>query len=132
MISSYVKDKHTDWDRNIQNFALARRTMANKVTGITPAVLNLGRVIALPFDRALQEGNNGDTPVALAAALPEKLHEITVYVRQCMGKAGAKQKVYFDQYRRDVRFNVGDKVLVRNHALSDAEAEKSKNSLISG
>jgi hypothetical protein len=54
MIAMFLIESHNQWDKNLQKFALALRTMANESTNVSPALLNLGRELALPVDRALQ------------------------------------------------------------------------------
>ncbi|CAG7832806.1 unnamed protein product [Allacma fusca] len=125
MLASYIKGNHTEWDIHIQKFALALRTIANRITGITPAMINLGREIALPIDRRLHSGKSTeDNPQAIAAELPKKLKEITEYVQICIERAHQKEKFDYDKHHRQVKFKVGDKVWVRNHPISSAEEKK--------
>jgi len=124
MISAYIKSNHyCEWDRNIPKLALALRTMAHEITKVTPALLNLGREIALPIDRQLQNSLHAGQANAmdLAKELPSKLKEIVEYVRISMEEGRKKQKQNYDKFHRHVEFNQGDKVWVRNHPLSNAE-----------
>ena len=123
MMASFVKSNHTTWDRHLQKFALAMRTMTNRVSGVTPALLNLGREIALPIDRQMHNEPQED-PAEVAAALPEKLKEIVSYVNTCMDRARAQNKVYFDRTRVNFKLKVGDMAFIRNHPFSSSEERK--------
>ena len=129
MIATYLNDSHGNWDVHIQKFALVLRSMINETTGASPALLNLGREIMLPIDRSLQteECQNYELEARkLAESLPLGLKEIIKVARSNIIRAHQVNKVYFDAKRRDVNFNIGEKVWVRNHELSDADQNKAK------
>jgi hypothetical protein len=54
VIISYVHSNHKKWDEYLSSTALALRTAVSDTTGFSPCLLNLGREIALPFDRNLE------------------------------------------------------------------------------
>jgi hypothetical protein len=98
--------------------------MANESTQISPALLNLGREIALPVDRALQaqpSQNYDQIASQLSNEVPQLLSELIQKVRQNVSNAHIINKKYFDFKRRERAFKVGDRVWVRNHQLSNAD-----------
>jgi hypothetical protein len=129
MISSYVNNAHGNWDVHLQKFALVLRTMISDTTKFSPALLNLGREIALPIDRSLQKNESIDFEKDardLAKILPEQLKDILNFAKDRILKAHQRNKVIFDKSRRDISFEIGQLVYVRNHELSDADSNKSK------
>lgn len=120
MISTYLEGSHTNWDLHIYKFALVLRSMISDTTKVSPAILNHGREIPLPIDRALQPSLGQVDVLKLAKELPESLREIISFVKSNVQKVHDKNKQYFDSKRRDIQFQVGDEVLMRNHELSDA------------
>jgi hypothetical protein len=129
MISSYLNESHGNWDVHIQKFALVLRSMMNDTTQVSPALLNLGREIQLPIDRSLQseQSQNYEAEAQkLAQEIPLALKQIIKFVRNNIFKAHQINKVYFDAKRRDVHFEVGQLVYVRNHELSNADKNRAK------
>jgi len=125
MISSYLEGGHGRWDENVQKFALVLRSMKNDGTKVSPALLNYGREIPLPVDRALQAESNFDSQ-KLASQLPSQLKDLISFVRNNIFRAHDQSKQYYDAGRREVSFEVGEKVWVRNHELSDGDAHRAQ------
>jgi hypothetical protein len=121
MIRCFIKSKHTEWDQHLPKLAMAMRTAVSETTGVSPALLNLGREIPLPIDRNLQSGlsESAENPKEVATQMPSKMKPIVDYVKTCMKKAKEKQKKYYDKTHRDVRFKINDLVYIRNHPISD-------------
>jgi len=126
MICAFVEGQHTNWDLHIQKFALALRTVCNDSTKVTPAMLNLGREITLPFDRSIQVQNDSEeSSIDLkiqAIELDQYLKDLIKWVRHNMEKAQVSYKKYYDQNHRESTFKEGQLVLVRNNVKSDKEA----------
>jgi hypothetical protein len=124
MIQAYVQDAHRPWDFHLQKFAFALRTAENETTKVTPALLNLGREIPVPFDRKLQDEreNTNEEVLSELRELPQKLQEIIEWVRSNMIAAQDKHKLQYDKTHRNVNFQVGELVLIKNHSLSDKDA----------
>jgi hypothetical protein len=124
MIAMFLNDSQGQWDKNLQKFALALRTMANESTQVSPALLNLGREIALPIDRVLQahpSQNYDQIASQLSNEVPQLLSDLIQKARQNVSNAHIINKKYFDLKRRERSFKVGDRVWVRNHQLSNAD-----------
>jgi len=120
MISAYVEDSHHTWDLHLQKFALALRTSINEATKVTPSLLNLGRQLPLPFDRAMQQTDIFLDPEKYKD-LPETLLNIINWVRENIITAHKKQAIYYDPKHRQSTFKTGDWVLIKNHTLSDKD-----------
>ena len=55
MIASFIGDHHQDWDRWLPEFRLAINTAVHETTGVTPAVLALGRNVKGPLERLVHQ-----------------------------------------------------------------------------
>lgn len=129
MISCYVEDKHDLWDMHLQHFALALRTAVNETTGVTPALLNLGREISLPIDRELNPEISLDyekDAKEIAKTIPTSMSTLINDVKSRIKHVQEVNKFYHDEKVRHCEFNVGDYVWVRNHQLSDAANKVAK------
>jgi hypothetical protein len=97
MIATYVEGSQGNWDVYMQKFALVLRSKVNETTKVSPAILNLGREIQLPFDRAMQSNSSSVNVQELAQSIPDNLRIIIESVRQDIVKAHEMNKKYFDQ-----------------------------------
>jgi len=118
MISSYVAENHSTWDVHLQKFALALRSVSNDSTKVSPARLNLGREIQLPFDRALQDNDTAVDTAELNLEITKLLLELVNFVRKNMSEAQKTNKIVYDKSRREVKYTENQLVLVRNHTIS--------------
>ncbi|CAL8129185.1 unnamed protein product [Orchesella dallaii] len=129
MMATYTNENHNNWDEYLQKFALCLRSMVNDTTGVPPALLVLGRNIPLPVDRVLK-GDVLECPSEIVKKLintiPRALLDLLEHVKDRIRRKHQLNKSYFDKNRRDVSFNVGDKVWVRNHQLSNAANQTSR------
>jgi hypothetical protein len=124
MIATYLDGSHNRWDENLQKFALVLRSMVNDTTKVSPAVLNLGREICLPIDRALRTDITECTEEEIqefSRRLPLSIQSLISEVKSNILKVHETNKKYFDLKRRDEQFFVGQKVWIKNHQLSDAD-----------
>jgi len=129
MIASFIDGKHTLWDMHLQQFALALRTAVNETTGVTPALLFLGREINLPIDRSLHPEMSEDyvkDAREIAKSTPAKLQELIKDIRENISHVQQVNKFYFDEKCRNFQFKEGDRVWVRNNQLSDGANNISK------
>jgi len=123
MIRAFIDSQQSSWDVNFQKFALALTTVVNESTKVTPSLLNLGRQIQLPFDRNLSNDISIENinVQELASTLPTELQHIISWVRDNIAEAQITYKEYYDKFHKEVRFKIGQKVLVRTHPMSDAD-----------
>lgn len=120
-------EEHRDWDAHISELGFALRTTVNRSTGYAPASLNLGRELLNPMDRILTDRSGApvvsSAPAEYATKLRARLTEALLNARHNLSTARAQQKAQYDRSHRDVRYEVGDLVLRRNHVLSDASKQ---------
>jgi hypothetical protein len=125
MIASFVEGKHDLWDMHLKYFALALRSAVNETTGVSPALLQLGRNIRLPIDNSLNPEISRDYEQdrnEIAQKAPEFVKSLVEEIRKRISHVQDVNKFYQDQKHRSFEFNVGDLVMVRNNQLSDAAA----------
>lgn len=124
-IRSYINDNHRVWDKNIHKIAFAIRTAIHEVTGYSPAFLNFGRKLPISGDyygKVTSTENIQLQPTSrenLATDLGN-LKEIFKEVQERISNSYRKNANRYNLRRRDVTFEVGDKVWKRNKALSKA------------
>lgn len=123
MIAAFA-ERQKDWADHLNEFAFAIRTAENRSTGFSPAFLNFGRELACPLMNVVSSQLEGErTPAdisAYASKLQERLSHAVKSARKSLATARAQQKAQYDRKHRHLEFQVGDLVLKRNHALSDA------------
>lgn len=122
MLGSYVGQHHHDWDRWLPELRLAINTAVHETTGVTPAVLALGRNLKGPLERFIHLSPAPNTPAYTT------LHTHTQLLKEVerhVGVAKTRQARYYNQRRRDVHFAAGDLVwhipclkLLRNSLLN--------------
>ena len=111
MTRSYVNVKHDDWDEHLAVLEMAYNNSKNASTGYSPFYLNYGREVKMPLDIAL-----GD--VRRSCKNPEATDRIVQLkrdldaAREMIRKAQSRQAQYVNQHRRDIKFRVGDRVLM--------------------
>lgn len=120
MIASFVGEHHQDWDRWLSEFRLAINTAVHETTGVTPAVLALGRNIKGPLERLIQKSPSPDTTAYHTIDTHRRLLR---EVERHVGVAKARQARYYNERRKDVHFVVGDLVWIRAHPLSKASVK---------
>lgn len=124
MISSYVGNHHKHWDKHLHEFRFALNTAVSESTGVTPAEVNLNRLLRGPLDMLLQPPGSStpacspESPVYKKAA---EMSQMKNYVDQKLIKAREKQKAHYDKTRRDVLYEEQDRVWMRSHPYSKAE-----------
>ncbi len=127
MLATYVNEAHNDWDVHLQKFAMCLRCMVNDTTGVSPALLVLGKEIVLPVDRIFYNEDKDLSMEAIskiAKSVPESLQAIMKTVRDKIRRKHQINKTYYDSKRREVHFDVGQKVWVLKHPLSKMSEHK--------
>ena len=116
MLRSVVDFTQDDWDEHLAAAELAFNSSKNETTGFTPFYLVYGREARMPIDLAL-------APLTKAADNPAAA-EATARWRAALQQASdntaqqqRRQKKYADRSRREVRFAVGDRVLLSTEHL---------------
>ncbi|KAL2091743.1 hypothetical protein ACEWY4_011541 [Coilia grayii] len=119
MIASYVGLHHKRWDLYLPEFRFAINSAVQETTGVTPAELNINRVLRCPLDNVL-------LPRDISPSSPNyekcaKIKELQELVSRTSYKAKLRQKRNYDKQRRDLEFEVDDRVWRRTHPYSKAE-----------
>jgi hypothetical protein len=116
MLRSVVDFTQVDWDEHLAAAELAFNNSKNETTGFTPFYMMYGREARMPIDLAL-------APLTSAADNPAAA-EATARWRAALQQASdntarqqRRQKLYADRTRREVRFAVGDRVLLSTQHL---------------
>uniref|UniRef100_A0A8D0D922 Integrase catalytic domain-containing protein n=1 Tax=Sander lucioperca TaxID=283035 RepID=A0A8D0D922_SANLU len=119
MIASYVEDNHKSWDKYLPEFRFALNSAVHESTGVTPAELNIGRLLKGPLDAELKpQLCDPDTP---AYATANQIAEFKKLVSGNLNKARQRQKKNYDKGRRDSDFSNKDRVWIRTHPYSKAD-----------
>jgi hypothetical protein len=116
MLRSVIDFTQNDWDEHLAAAELAFNNSKNETTGFTPFYMVYGREARMPLDLAL-------APLTKAADNPTAA-EATARWRAALQQASdnttqqqRRQKKYADRTRREVRFAVGDRVLLSTQHL---------------
>lgn len=120
MLASYVGEHHHDWDRWLPELRLAINTAVHETTGVTPAVLAVGRNLKGPLERLIYQSPSPNTPAY------NTLHAHTQLLKEVerhVGLAQARQARFYNKRRQDVHFAAGDLVWVRAHPMSKASVK---------
>jgi len=96
MIAAFVSERQTDWDNFIHEFAFAVRSAIHDSTGVSPAILNLGRELPVPFDRNFQSANDSFDLDELKR-VPERLQNLIESVRVNLKNSRERNKKYYDE-----------------------------------
>jgi hypothetical protein len=123
MIRCFLYDAYSAWDIHLQKFAFAIRSNFSEGTQVSPALLNLGREIPTLFDRQMaREETQIPDPVIYATETQQKLEELIRFVRSNLTALHEKNKTLYDKKHSHVVFDISQKVLIRNHVLSDKDS----------
>src|SRR6185312_12563789 len=110
MLRSYVSFQQKDWDEHLVAAELAFNASKHASTGFTPFYLNGGREVSVPLDLAIEEARTTRQPDA--AARIQQLHRDLDAAKEHLLKAQQRQAHHADKHRREMRFAVGDAVLL--------------------
>ena len=120
MLRMFVSPAQDDWDVLLPAVEFACNSAVHDSTGETPFVLNYGRQLPAPVDRAV-----GDV-VPAADDFVGEMRRALESAKSHLLKSQQRQKSYADSRRRDCEFQVGDEVLLstRNLRLKSPGARK--------
>jgi len=113
MLRSYINDKHDNWDELLPYLELAYNNSRQASTKFTPYYLNHGTHPHVPGAFL--------NPDSLASAEPDNLaHTVATALaeaKQHLERARERQRDYANKFRRDVRYEVGDRVYLSTENL---------------
>ena len=115
MLRSRINFNQNDWDEHLSAAEMAFNNAMQSSTGFTPFYLNYGQEIPLPLDQlspVFVRHRIQMQPNVFKGCVP-----ILNRARVNIERAQQRQAKYADQHRREVRFNVGDRVLLSTEHL---------------
>ena len=115
ILRSYVDSLQDDWDEYLPFAEIAYNKSIQASTGFSPYYLNTGRDLPTLLTRALEKAADikNETAVVKAKCWSEALEK----AKENIEKAQARQVRYVDEHRRDLSFNVDDRVLLSTENL---------------
>lgn len=108
--------KSKDWDKFVKEIAFAMNSSVSETTSFTPAYLNFGRELRTPFD------NKCELPVPVCkevALLRDRMIYVHDLARDEIARSQDKSLSYKNRGTKERSFEIGDKVWMRTHILSD-------------
>src|SRR5207253_5365271 len=130
LISMSIDEDHQNqWVDKLPAVELAMRTAINSTTGFSPAELYLGRTISLPVDNIMNNLRELDTKKVEGDR--KRYHKDQadsqknnfVLAAERIANMQKKNSDYYNEKRRDLKFEIGDKVLLKDFPY----ATKDKN-----
>ena len=124
-IRSYLEERHELWDKNLSEIRFAINSARHEVTGYPPSYLNFGRYVPLSgkYYGSLHDQPSADLYPGDRDQYSLELEQLStsVYdeIRQKLNAAYRRYANRYNTKRRNVEYNVGDKVWRRNHVMSD-------------
>ncbi|CAB0039040.1 unnamed protein product [Trichogramma brassicae] len=129
-IKSYVGADHRNWDLHVHELRYTINTAVQSSTRVSPAFLNFGRHPrrANTFRSEVEHRKINDWRIDESVWLHrvKRINAIYDIVADHVEKAHARQAKYYNEGRKDVRFEVGDLVLRKAHYLSSGPVSFSK------
>jgi hypothetical protein len=126
MLRMYVADDQKDWDEYLPQVVMAYNTAKQESSKYTPFELMYGQLPRLPIETLLPDE---DIPTEYVEEDAKKQYE-QMYALQSIAKknidrAQERQKRLYDRYRRELVFEVGDLVSMKQHHKSkDGKTKK--------
>lgn len=119
MLAAYTSSDQKDWPWSLPSVLFAYNTSVNKSTKFSPFELIYGRQATLPLDIALSKPNSETQDKRLS-----KIKEWRDRASNNLKEAQLKMKTYFDKKRTDVKFKIGDKVMLHIPARKVGRTDK--------
>ena len=110
MLRAYASDEQDMWDEKLITLEIAYNNSEQASTGYSPFYLNSGQHPNLPIGTAMTSTNESTNPTA--NDFIQEMHKSLEKAKENLKKAQEKQTKYANHHRRDVRFKVGDQVLL--------------------
>jgi len=115
MIRAYVNYRQNNWDELLPAVEFAYNNSKNASTGLTPFEVDMGQHPNIPLTFI----DNNPTNVAATDDMLLKWNNTVQIVKDNLRLAQERQKQNADQHRRDVQYQVNDKVLINAKNIND-------------
>jgi len=121
----YINKDQTDWDEWIPYAMFAYNTTPHTATGYIPFELMYGHQAELPIalTRPPKPIYNYDD---YAQELKERLRATTQLARERVKEGKAKAKQQYDKKSGEIKFKIGDKMLVYDETLRRGRSKKAR------
>lgn len=135
LIATFIEgNEQRDWDRYLQQFAMALRTVPQETTGLTPAFLMFGREMrtatSLLSEKDPDHYLDPELEKVYGLKIVPKVAKALELARANIKKAQCRQKTYYDKHHRNFEFNLGDtvsrKTFYQSKAIDDYSAKLDK------
>ena len=117
MLRAVVNFQQTDWDLHLAAAELAYNATVQASTGQSPFAMQHGFEAAMPIDHALAPLKDGQAECPAATELATRLQERWQKATTALKQAQARQSKAHDAHHREVRFAVGDQVLLQTDKI---------------
>jgi len=120
MLRAFVDYRQRDWDEYLVSAEIACNNSVQLSTGFSPYYLNIGMNPNFPINAAVASTatqSNNET----AAQQITQMHAAIECAKENLLRAQERQKKYADQNRREVEFEVGEKVLLSTANLNNEQ-----------
>lgn len=118
VLSKKIQDNPQTWDLYLNQTLAAIRFHTNESSKFSPFYLMYGRDVVLPLDSILKPRRRYMGEAQHEIILQEQ-HKAFTLVHRHLKEARKKQKQNADRNSKDVEFQVGDPVYIRNHRRSN-------------
>lgn len=108
--------KVKDWDKYVKEIAFALNSSVSESTKFTPAYLNFGRELRTSFDNKCNLPKSACKEIA---DLKERMITLHDLARDYITHSQDKNLIYKNRGTKERSFEIGDKVWMRTHILSD-------------
>ena len=127
MIRHYVGPDQTDWDEHLPALEFAYNNSKQASTNMTPFQMNNVQQPHLPLTEAMKSKIDCTNPTAIERTelFHKQIKEATEYLKI----AQQRQKKYADEHRRDIKFKIGDRVLLSTANLRFIHKDKASKLL---
>ena len=125
MMSHYVNESHTDWDRFLPFLVQAYNTSTHETTGYSPFFLMHGYEADLMIDQAMAlPSDNLDDYTSISFENLMFRNKARELAAERIAKSQEKSKERFDKNRRDHKYKSGDLVWVKFPTAKVGKAKK--------
>lgn len=138
MLRHYVSADHSDWDLHLSLAEFAINNSVSASTGYSPFFLNQGWEPVTPLSAEIHR-NPDKSPAGIhaqgdrvpaALRFVTDLHERMAKAKRLIQGAQDRQKAYADQGRRELIFEIGDKVLLSTKYINLKTGTTAVNKLL--